>query len=181
MKLPFLLAAHLPAGPAPPMHIMEPSSDTWSWLYWVAGFALLLVVAYLLAPKQTEAPEVEPPSPTPPAPPADPGFVAQIRIRYDREGDFRHGCHLLAAGLREYLGRERRLDLDASTVTEIEAEVSDRQVVQVFKFLRRLQFQRFEPSRKDFYEACDRTSALTAIAQGDADDAADAEAGGAQV
>lgn len=151
----------LPAELAEPLHILV-TEDGGPWWPWWLGAALFALGLAWLARKK---PAVEAPAPTPMPPlpaPLDAGFVAEIRRRFDRDGDFRRGCHALAAGLREHLGRERHVDLGAKTVTEIERRVSDPEAVSVLTFVRRLQFQRFEPTRKEFYEACDRAGALSA-------------------
>lgn len=158
----------LPAELAEPLHILA-TEDGGPWWPWILGAALFAMGLMWLATKKP--PQDVPPAPPPVPPPRNinPGFVAEIRRRFDRNGDFRRGCHALAAGLREHLGQERKQDLSAKTVAEIEGSLRDRRAANVLTFVRRLQFRRIEPSRDEFYEACDRVDALSAPGDGEED------------
>ena len=85
----------LPAGPAPPLHILEPSVP-WLWIL-VMLIALYYLLRWLF--RVPPAPEViPPPVPTTPPVPA-PGLVEQIdtlRSRFQgATADYRAGCHEL--------------------------------------------------------------------------------------
>ena len=144
----------LPAGPAPPLHILEPSVP-WLWIL-VMLVALYYLLRWLF--RVPPAPEVSPtPRPSTPPVPA-PGLVEQIdtlRSRFQgATADYRQGCHELAELLRHSF-RSSAGSLRTLTAGEILKALGDTSFAQVFGLLAEMQFRRRTPDSDDFESICD--------------------------
>lgn len=151
----------LPAGPVDPLHILEPGPEVWPKV--LAILLLLGALLFWMLRRSQKRPTEQAVTPPPPVEAVSETvhFVDQIRERFDREGDFRRGCHALAEGLRNHLATETGKKCEHLTRQEIENQVGNLPEVPVLELLAGWQFRRQEPGRKDFHQACDLTRVVS--------------------
>ncbi|MFQ5527331.1 MAG: hypothetical protein ACE5GX_13845 [Thermoanaerobaculia bacterium] len=150
----------LPHGLAEPLHIDEPF-PTWKLVVAALVAWLLYRLARWFLARLSAARAAVPRLPPPRIPASGiVGLIGEIRRRY--HGDYRRGCHELAAALRRHFGQEsgtrssvRRHPFPKLTVGEIRARIGDTAISRLFGLLAELQFFRREPTKSDFEGACD--------------------------
>lgn len=151
----------LPAGLAPPLHLIEEEpSRLWLWL-----LLLLVGVAGLWwrqRRRQSDSGTEKVLATVPgPGPTALERAIDALRERVVIEGDFRRGCHELAALLRpRFRGALTR------TARELRDFVEERSVVDLLARLETMQFQRRPPDRSLFESVCRRAKAVALLIEG---------------
>ena len=151
----FLPRSPLPGDLAAPLHILTPDEGI-HWAWWILiGLMAALIILEQLINGPVEVDLEEPEKPVRKATPMPPHFVDEVKNRFDKEGYFRLGCHALADGLRGYLSARSGDDLSTSTASEVEEQIGSDPAVEALRFLSHLQFQRMEPTRRHFHQACD--------------------------
>lgn len=142
------LTMDLPAEPHGFLHILP------GWLPLLLGLALILLLlatalwlfAYWYSRHRKKA---KPPASFPAATTDIGREIANLRRRIQRSEDYREGCHLLSALLKQHLERKTGLEIEEMTAREI-AQFTEGLPARFFVELSGLQFGRAEPKGDDF-------------------------------
>ena len=166
----------LPAPPADPLHILQPTTLL-ALAAVAAGLLAMLLLLWLRHHLRRRARRAAPPPPTPAtAPPArQPAAGIATRIRDLEEKilaskAFREGCHRLAMLIKTHLGQRTGIDVERMTSSEIERRFDDdgeidSRIGEFMTGLSRRRYGRAEPGRRDFVAACEEARLLLAAGE----------------
>lgn len=163
-----LPAPPLPRDVADVLHILEPTPDhdTTKWLGWLVLAGLLVLFILWLRGRSAKVIEKEPsPRPISTATPPSSGLAGQIdslRAQILNSGEYRQGCHRLAALLRQRGEDVESRPMTVWTSGEIAEFLGDAPLSRVMMLLAELQFGRQVPGRSDFEGVCELASDASA-------------------
>lgn len=154
-----LAAPELPADLADVLHLLDSRTDDWHWLAWTLCFVSATVLLAWLG-RRRRRPSSAPAARRPPSasPVAASGLAAKIdRLRADVliNGQFRQGCHRLAALLRQQGEQVETQPMTRWTSGEIAQFLGDVPMSRVMGLVAELQFSRQEPLQGDFEGVCE--------------------------